>query len=96
MLDNVRTTLILLGLFFIIFTCILYLWRPSWVQIMNEKTGKTEIYWRILLSISMMISTKAAIIFLLVNTQFSNTKNIYNDMEVSHINSEIASAYQST
>ena len=50
---------------FILFTCLLYLFQPSCVEVINKDTGQPEIYWRMLFSYSLLCSLVISIICLI-------------------------------
>ena len=51
---------------FSILVGILYLFNPSWVQIVNKNTGKTSISWKLLLSYSATFALVLAIAALII------------------------------
>ena len=55
---------------FVIFVAILYLFTPSWVQVVNQITGKLSISWTLIISYSVTFSLVFAIfIFMVVLNQ---------------------------
>ena len=61
---------------FVIFMGILYLFTPSWVQVVNQITGKLSISWTLIISYSITFSLVFAIfIFMVVLNQREHSES---------------------
>lgn len=64
--DTVTMAYMTLVVSFFILTGVLYLSNPKWVQRVNQNTGKSSIYWKLVFSYSAAFSFVLAIAVLLI------------------------------
>ena len=68
--DSVSMAYASLIVTFSIILGILYVFNPSWIQIINKNTGKTRICWKLLLSYSATFSLILAIVVLIIVSNY--------------------------
>ena len=69
---------------FVIFVGLFYLFTPSWVQVVNQITGKLSISWPLILSYSITFSLIFAIfVFMFIVNQKDHTECIGYDINLS-------------
>jgi hypothetical protein len=68
--DSVSMAYASLIVTFSIILVILYLFNPSWIQIINKNTGKTRICWKLLLSYSVTFALILAIVVLIIVSNY--------------------------
>ena len=68
--DSVSMAYATLIITFSIILGILYLFNPSWIQVMNKDTGKTRICWKLLLSYSATFSLILSISALIIVSNY--------------------------
>jgi len=68
--DSVSMAYATLIITFSIILGILYLFNPSWIQVMNKDTGKTRICWKLLLSYSATFSLILSIAALIIVSNY--------------------------
>lgn len=95
--DPVKMALMTLFVSFIFILSILYLAKPSWVQIINQNTGKTLISWQLIVSYSVTFSLVISIATLLIiSNKRKHKPMITYDVNSSFPPSAMASAYCGT
>lgn len=92
--DPVTMALTTLVISFTLLVCILYLVKPSWVEIVDQNTGKSSISWRLVLSYSTIFALVFAIaVLLLVSNQRKTDTAIVYDAQSAFPDSSMASTW---
>lgn len=79
---------------FILLIGILYLAKPTWIQVIDQNTGKSSISWKLTASYSATFALVLAIaVLLVISNQRGSTSQVTYDVQSSFPAPSMASAY---